>query len=320
MRACPIACSRIWCSFFTCVSSCSSRSAGSWCSAGRASPRCTSPRLVGSTDRVHRGALSAHAPLEQYLRRQGGGAGYEGGFIEHYVTAAIYPSGLTRGIQLGLGGLVIALNAGIYWWWWRRRTAGAGRRTTRGTEENRQPRQLGLLSALEFFGRRIKVSRAPRPGAAASVPYDPVAMSRSPSLTWIGHSAFLVRMDDAAFLTDPMYSMRREPARLCGSGPHGTARSAARRAARRRLRAAVARSLRPHRSREREGAGPPGSSLHRPGGSGRMDPGSGREGGRAGLVGQAPSATECGFRPCPRGTSRGGRCSTGTGDCAEGGW
>ena len=42
-------------------------------------------------------------PLEKHWRQLGGGAGYEGGFIEHYVTATLYPHGLTRGVQLLLG-------------------------------------------------------------------------------------------------------------------------------------------------------------------------------------------------------------------------
>ena len=59
--------------------------------------------------------------LENWLRRQGGGAAYGGGFIEHYVTAAIYPDGLTRGIQYAIGALVLAINAWVYWRLWRRR-------------------------------------------------------------------------------------------------------------------------------------------------------------------------------------------------------
>ena len=37
-------------------------------------------------------------PLEVDLRMRAGGAGYTGGFIERYVTSAIYPQGLTRAI------------------------------------------------------------------------------------------------------------------------------------------------------------------------------------------------------------------------------
>jgi len=61
-------------------------------------------------------------PLEQVWRRAAGGGGYEGGFLEHYITAALYPSGLTRPIQLGLGVLVLAVNAWVYWRVWHRRT------------------------------------------------------------------------------------------------------------------------------------------------------------------------------------------------------
>lgn len=62
-------------------------------------------------------------PLENSLRRRGGGAGYEGGFIEHYVTATLYPTGLTREVQLGLGVAVLAINGAIYAAWLRRRRA-----------------------------------------------------------------------------------------------------------------------------------------------------------------------------------------------------
>ncbi len=53
-------------------------------------------------------------PLEVDLRMRAGGAGYTGGFIERYVTSAIYPQGLTREIQIGLGAAVIALNVAVY--------------------------------------------------------------------------------------------------------------------------------------------------------------------------------------------------------------
>ena len=59
--------------------------------------------------------------LENSLRWRGGGQGYSGGFIEQYLTAAIYPSGLTRNIQFVLGALVIAVNLTVYCLVWRRR-------------------------------------------------------------------------------------------------------------------------------------------------------------------------------------------------------
>jgi Protein of Unknown function (DUF2784) len=45
--------------------------------------------------------------LENYLRHRAGEAGYHGGFIAHYLVKVIYPPGLTRGMQIGLGVLVM---------------------------------------------------------------------------------------------------------------------------------------------------------------------------------------------------------------------
>ena len=53
-------------------------------------------------------------PLGNAWRRAAGGTGYEGGFIEHYVTGALYPAGLTRTVQAVLGLLVLAVNGWIY--------------------------------------------------------------------------------------------------------------------------------------------------------------------------------------------------------------
>ncbi len=53
-------------------------------------------------------------PLENVLRRAGGGPGYAGGFIDHYVTTLIYPAGLTRGIQVLLGVFALVVNVAIY--------------------------------------------------------------------------------------------------------------------------------------------------------------------------------------------------------------
>ena len=54
-------------------------------------------------------------PLENALRQRGGLAGYPGGFVEHYLTAAIYPSGLTRGMQVVLGSMALLFNGIVYW-------------------------------------------------------------------------------------------------------------------------------------------------------------------------------------------------------------
>ena len=53
-------------------------------------------------------------PLEKRLRASAGLQGYEGGFVEHYILPVLYPSGLTRNVQLVLGALVIGINLLIY--------------------------------------------------------------------------------------------------------------------------------------------------------------------------------------------------------------
>jgi hypothetical protein len=61
-------------------------------------------------------------PLENHFRRLSGQAGYEGGFIEHYLLPLIYPETLTAVTQYVLGGLVLAINFLVYIWLWRRGT------------------------------------------------------------------------------------------------------------------------------------------------------------------------------------------------------
>jgi hypothetical protein len=60
------------------------------------------------------GGVCPLTPLENHWRRLAGEQGYGGGFVEHYLLAALYPEGLTRGVQLALGLLVIAVNVAIY--------------------------------------------------------------------------------------------------------------------------------------------------------------------------------------------------------------
>jgi len=45
------------------------------------------------------GRICPLTPLENALRRAGGAAGYEGGFVEHYVVALLYPPRLTPETQ-----------------------------------------------------------------------------------------------------------------------------------------------------------------------------------------------------------------------------
>jgi len=67
------------------------------------------------------GGICPLTPLENHWRRLAGEGGYPGGFVEHYVIALLYPAGLTRGVQLALGGLVLAVNTAVYFAVWRRR-------------------------------------------------------------------------------------------------------------------------------------------------------------------------------------------------------
>lgn len=60
------------------------------------------------------GRICPLTPLENHLRERAGEAAYTGGFIEHYVTAWLYPEGLTRSIQLTLGLVVLLVNVVVY--------------------------------------------------------------------------------------------------------------------------------------------------------------------------------------------------------------
>jgi hypothetical protein len=67
------------------------------------------------------GGICPLTPLENHWRRLAGEQGYTGGFVEHYVVAALYPEGLTRGVQIALGLAVLAVNAAVYLRLWSRR-------------------------------------------------------------------------------------------------------------------------------------------------------------------------------------------------------
>jgi hypothetical protein len=53
-------------------------------------------------------------PLENHLRRKGGGEGYGGSFIEQYLLPLLYPDGLTRTGQVILALLALGINVAIY--------------------------------------------------------------------------------------------------------------------------------------------------------------------------------------------------------------
>lgn len=54
-------------------------------------------------------------PLENALRERGGETAYQWAFVEHYVLPLLYPAPLTRSLQIGLGLLVVIVNALVYW-------------------------------------------------------------------------------------------------------------------------------------------------------------------------------------------------------------
>lgn len=67
------------------------------------------------------GRICPLTPLENRLRVAGGEAGYQGGFIEHYLLPLLYPAELTPQLQWWLGGGLLAFNAAVYFMLWRRR-------------------------------------------------------------------------------------------------------------------------------------------------------------------------------------------------------
>lgn len=58
--------------------------------------------------------------LENYFRERAGASAYRGDCLNHYLTATIYPEGLTRNIQYVLGAIVLVINAAVYAWLLRR--------------------------------------------------------------------------------------------------------------------------------------------------------------------------------------------------------
>jgi N-acyl-phosphatidylethanolamine-hydrolysing phospholipase D len=80
----------------------------------------------------------------------------------------------------------------------------------------------GLQDMLPFFLRKAWTTLVPRAGGAHLVPYNREAILHNPSITWIGHSTMLVRMDGVAFLTDPIFSSHAGPLRFTGPKRHVT--------------------------------------------------------------------------------------------------
>lgn len=61
-------------------------------------------------------------PLENTLRQAAGSRGYPGDFLGRFLEGCLYPEGLTRTAQWGLGMVVVLINGVCYAILWRRRT------------------------------------------------------------------------------------------------------------------------------------------------------------------------------------------------------
>ena len=63
-------------------------------------------------------------PLEIAFRRAAGSGAYDTTFLERYLVPIVYPSALTREMQMVLGLFVLGVNLAVYGVVWRRRRGG----------------------------------------------------------------------------------------------------------------------------------------------------------------------------------------------------
>jgi len=59
-------------------------------------------------------------PLENMLRARSGAAGYETGFVEHYILPVLYPAALSKKMQVTFGLILLGVNLVIYMILWQR--------------------------------------------------------------------------------------------------------------------------------------------------------------------------------------------------------
>lgn len=79
------------------------------------------PAVIWGAVIEFKGWLCPLTHLENHFRRIGGGGGYGGSFIEHYLEPVIYPFWLTPRVQIFLGLGVVAINIVLYALLWRKR-------------------------------------------------------------------------------------------------------------------------------------------------------------------------------------------------------
>ena len=60
------------------------------------------------------GGICPLTPLENWLRIEGGQGGYDGDFVATYLLPVLYPSSLTRNVQIILAIMIIVINVTIY--------------------------------------------------------------------------------------------------------------------------------------------------------------------------------------------------------------
>lgn len=72
------------------------------------------PAVVWGAAVEYLGWFCPLTPLENYLRRAAGQVGYEIGFVEHYLLPVLYPTQLSRELQIILGTAIVLVNVAIY--------------------------------------------------------------------------------------------------------------------------------------------------------------------------------------------------------------
>ena len=100
--------------------------------------------------------------LENHLRQRAGEAGYRGGFISHYLVKVIYPPGLTHGMQIGLG-ILLLLVAIIGYRGFLRRHGRGGASLAEGSRPDHGDAHRHQRAVRAVASSTHRASRAPAP-------------------------------------------------------------------------------------------------------------------------------------------------------------